>query len=253
LFADEQVTSLSSGGNTLWALSDHLGSIRDIADLNEGTGVTTVTNHRTPTATGKIVSETNTAVDLLFAFTGKQFDEATGLQHNLFRWYDTSLGKWMSEDPIGFAAHDTNLSRYVSNRTLQNTDKTGLEDDEETSKATKALIAHMRNLILKGEYYPVLILPTAPPPKFDWLPGGPLFPTLPPPLPIPLDPKKMELEINKIRFALPGGGVGELKIDPPYKVLGESLRQSILQQHLKWESPDGKPFKILEIRTEWSF
>ncbi len=58
LFADEQVTSLSSGGNTLWALSDHLGSIRDIADYNEATGVTTVANHRTLSATGKIVSET---------------------------------------------------------------------------------------------------------------------------------------------------------------------------------------------------
>ncbi len=126
LFADEQVTSLSSGGNTLWALSDHLGSIRDIADYNEATGVTTVANHRTLSATGKIISETNAAVDLLFAFTGKQFDDATGLQHNLFRWYDAGLGKWLSEDPIGFTAGDENLTRYVSGQATQHVDHNGL-------------------------------------------------------------------------------------------------------------------------------
>lgn len=37
LLADEPVTSLGSGGNTLWSLSDHLGTIRDLSDLNEGT------------------------------------------------------------------------------------------------------------------------------------------------------------------------------------------------------------------------
>ncbi len=128
LFADEQVTSLSSGGNTLWALSDHLGSIRDIADYNEATGVTAVANHRTLNATGKIVSETNAAVDLLFAFTGKQFDDATGLQHNLFRWYDAALGKWLSEDPISFAGEDENLNRYVHNQVAEKSDPTGLEE-----------------------------------------------------------------------------------------------------------------------------
>ena len=34
LFADEQVTSLTTAGNTLWALSDHLGTIKDLADLS---------------------------------------------------------------------------------------------------------------------------------------------------------------------------------------------------------------------------
>ena len=115
LFADEQVTLPSTAGNTLWALSDHLNSIRDIADLNESTAVTTIANHRTLTGTGIVVAETNAAVDLLFAFTGKQLDDATGLQHNLFRWYDSVLGQWLSEDPIGFTAGDENLRRYVAN------------------------------------------------------------------------------------------------------------------------------------------
>ncbi len=104
LLADEQVTSLSTPGDTLYALSDHLGTIRDIANFNESTSVTSVTNHRTYNSFGKLVAETNAAVDLIFGFTGKQLDDATGLQHNLFRWYDSELGQWLSEDPLGFCS-----------------------------------------------------------------------------------------------------------------------------------------------------
>ncbi len=129
LLADEQVTSLSTGGNTLWGLADHLGTLRDIADFNEGTSVTSVTNHRSYNAFGKLISETNTAVDLIYGFTGKQLDEATELQHNLNRWYDATLGQWLSEDPMSFAAGDENVRRYVRNRVSESTDSTGLEDD----------------------------------------------------------------------------------------------------------------------------
>jgi len=129
LLADEQVNSLSTAGNTLWGLGDHLGTLRDIADFNESTSVTTVTNHRTYNALGKLISETNTAVDLIYGFTGKQLDEATELQHNLNRWYDATLGQWVSEDPISFAAWDENIRRYVRNRASESTDSTGLEDD----------------------------------------------------------------------------------------------------------------------------
>ncbi len=119
------MTSLGSGGNVQWPLGDHLGTVRDIADLNEGTGVTAVTNHRTYNAYGKLVAETNAAVDLIFGFTGKQLDDATGLQHNLFRWYDSNLGQWLSEDPLGFAAGDENVRRYVSNLCIALVDLVG--------------------------------------------------------------------------------------------------------------------------------
>jgi RHS repeat-associated protein len=127
IFADEQLTSVSVPGNVLYPLSDHLGTPRDIVDLNEGTGVTSVTNHRRYDAFGKLISETNTGVDLIYGFTGKQLDEATGLQHNLNRWYDAALGQWMSEDPIGFDAGDANVRRYVLARVTQLTDPSGLD------------------------------------------------------------------------------------------------------------------------------
>ncbi len=55
-------------------------------------------------------------VDEAFSFAGRWLDQATGLQNNLNRWYDSKTGRWLSEDPLGFAAGDANLYRYVWNQ-----------------------------------------------------------------------------------------------------------------------------------------
>ena len=54
------------------------------------------------------------------------FDNATGLQNNLNRWYDPAVGRWLSQDPIGFDAGDGNLYRYVENAPTIEIDPTGL-------------------------------------------------------------------------------------------------------------------------------
>ncbi len=41
------------------------------------------------------------------------------------RWYDAVVGRWLSEDPIGFAAGDGNLYRYVGNGPVGAVDPTG--------------------------------------------------------------------------------------------------------------------------------
>ncbi|REJ70396.1 MAG: RHS repeat-associated core domain-containing protein, partial [Planctomycetota bacterium] len=56
---------------------------------------------------------------------GRAFDDETGLQNNLHRWYDPVTGRWASEDPIGFAAGDANLYRYVGNFSTGATDPEG--------------------------------------------------------------------------------------------------------------------------------
>ncbi len=40
--------------------------------------------------------------------------------------YDPGIGRWISEDPIGFKAGDSNLYRYVGNNPTNNTDPSGL-------------------------------------------------------------------------------------------------------------------------------
>jgi RHS repeat-associated protein len=126
LLADEQVTSVSSNGNTLWPLADHQGTIRDIADYNEGSPAFSVTNHRVYDRFGRLESETNSSVDLSFGYVGKLYDEVTKVNYYLNRWYDHRIGKWLSEDPLGFAAGDANLARYVGNTSSMLTDPLGL-------------------------------------------------------------------------------------------------------------------------------
>jgi RHS repeat-associated protein len=127
LLADEQVTSLSSAGSVIWPLADHLGTIRDLATHNSSNHTTTIANHRVYDAFGNLQSETNSAIDEIFGFTGRQFDDATGLQNNLNRWYDSKTGRFVSEDPIGFGGGDSNLSRYVGNSPTHFVDPSGLK------------------------------------------------------------------------------------------------------------------------------
>ena len=134
LLADEQINGASTAGEVLWALTDHLGSVRDLVD-NAGTprkhmsydafGNVEIEQHY-DTAGNSISGSHAEAVDTIFGYTGRALDESTGLQNNLFRWYDSAVGRWASEDPIGFAAGDANLNRYVENEATGWIDPSGL-------------------------------------------------------------------------------------------------------------------------------
>jgi RHS repeat-associated protein len=108
-----------------WTLTDHLNTVRDIAKYNPGTDTTTVVNHLVYDAFGRVTSETNPAVESLFLFTARPFDADTGLQNNLNRWYDPAVGRWLSEDPVGYDAGDINLFRYCANNPVLYTDPSG--------------------------------------------------------------------------------------------------------------------------------
>jgi RHS repeat-associated protein len=134
--ADEQVTDLfdAEANETLWALTDRMGSVTDLVD-SEGE----LRIHRVFDSYGNNVQDvhfdedgdevtSNQAgyLDAAFAFTGRWYDKATGLQNNLNRWYSPVLGRFISEDPIGFAAGDANLYRYVGNSPTNGTDPKGM-------------------------------------------------------------------------------------------------------------------------------
>ena len=75
---------------------------------------------------GRVICKRKAESDWLFLFTARPFDADTGLQNNLNRWYDARVGRWLSEDPIGFAAGDANLYRYVGNSVMIRVDPAGL-------------------------------------------------------------------------------------------------------------------------------
>jgi RHS repeat-associated protein len=108
-----------------FSLTDHENSVRDLVTYDSGTDTTTIANHRIYDAYGNLTSETDSAVDCLFGYTGRMFDESTGLQNNLNRWYDPTTGRWLSQDPIGFNGGDANLYRYCENSPTNYIDPSG--------------------------------------------------------------------------------------------------------------------------------
>jgi RHS repeat-associated protein len=67
-----------------------------------------------------------------FRFQGQQFDEETGLHYNRFRYYDPKIGRFVSQDPIGFEG-DINFYFYTIDP-LQYTDVYGLMPKKAASK-----------------------------------------------------------------------------------------------------------------------
>ena len=137
LLCDEQVADPQTPGNVVWPLTDHLGTVRDLAILDTQTGETSVANHRVYDSFGKLVSQTNAAVDCLFGFTGRPLDQNTGLQNNVNRWYDAEARSWINRDPSGFRGKDANLYRLVLNSPVDATDPSGLGRELHSWRGTK--------------------------------------------------------------------------------------------------------------------
>jgi RHS repeat-associated protein len=84
-----------------------------------------VVNNITYDAFGNITLETHPEVNFRFSYTGRELDEETGLYNYRSRYYDPAVGEFISEDTIGFAGGDANLSRYVTNSPVNYTDPFG--------------------------------------------------------------------------------------------------------------------------------
>jgi RHS repeat-associated protein len=115
ILADETQTSVN------WALVDNQGTVRDVID-SQGQ----VLNHIVYDSYGQVTSETNPRVEFRYGYTGRERDEETGLNYYRARYYDTTTGGFLSEDPLGFAADDYNLSRYVFGSPTNGTDPSGM-------------------------------------------------------------------------------------------------------------------------------
>ena len=64
-----------------------------------------------------------------YTFTGREFDADTGLYYYRARWYDPKVGRFISEDPIGFGG-GINQFRYVGNNPQNLTDPSGLYNED---------------------------------------------------------------------------------------------------------------------------
>ncbi len=120
ILAQEDLSkTLGDATRTLWPLVDNLGTVRDLAKQDG-----TIAVHYKYDSYGNLTSGDTSKTRYLF--TGREFDIATDFQYNRARWYDARVGRWLSEDPLSFAAGDANVGRYVGNEVTGATDPSGL-------------------------------------------------------------------------------------------------------------------------------
>ncbi len=116
-------TGASNPAGSYYVLGDRLGSVREVLD---STG--DVKDSVAYDGFGQIQpGELDAAYRGWYAFTGRQHDIEIDLQYNNARWYDPKMGRWIGNDPLGFDAGDSNLSRYVNNRPTMAVDPSGMD------------------------------------------------------------------------------------------------------------------------------
>jgi RHS repeat-associated protein len=120
---DERYARQDTAGPTVdWYLTDNVGSVRQMVRTDG-----TVRDDITYTAFGT-PTDTHANQGDRFKFTGREWDAGAGQYYYRARYYGADVGRFRSQDPMGFAAGDADLYRYVVNSPTNSTDPTGLYD-----------------------------------------------------------------------------------------------------------------------------
>jgi RHS repeat-associated protein len=134
------VTEVNSAGTTISRFIQSLGTDEHLADRQDGQwfyyeqdalgNVTSLTDNTGTVAAGYTYSSFGVptqdvgTLDQPYRFTGREWDSETGLYFYRARYIDASIGRFISEDPIRFAA-GVDFYRYAMNNPTRLTDPTG--------------------------------------------------------------------------------------------------------------------------------
>jgi RHS repeat-associated protein len=113
---DEPLAKIDQTGGALYLHADGLGSI-----VKETNAVGEVVLTRQYDAWGNLESGADQPG---YAFTGREWDPETGLYYYRARYYDPRIGRFVSEDPIGFKG-GMNFYAYVKDSPTQFRDPSG--------------------------------------------------------------------------------------------------------------------------------
>lgn len=112
--------AMSRGGTTAYYSADGLGSV---TSLEDGTG--SVVAAYTYDSFGNLTSSEPTLMNS-FRYTGREWDQETNLYYYRARYYDPTIGRFTSEDPIRFTG-GINFYVYVLNSPVNFIDPLGLQ------------------------------------------------------------------------------------------------------------------------------
>jgi RHS repeat-associated protein len=133
LVLDRDTTNPPDGiiDESLFYVVDHLGSVVKLIRI-DGSGNPVEAQSYTYDSFGRIVQQTPVPgdpnyVNQPFSYTGREWDTVAGLYYYRARYYDPQVGRFLSEDPIGFDG-GINFYTYVRNNPVNRTDPLGLYD-----------------------------------------------------------------------------------------------------------------------------
>ncbi|MFW5451640.1 MAG: RHS repeat-associated core domain-containing protein [Methylophagaceae bacterium] len=113
------IPSTSTPAGVVYVHNDHLGTPQTITDQSQQ--IVWQASY-TPFGEATITTE---AITNNIRFPGQYYDQETNLHYNYFRYYDPSLGRYITSDPIGLAG-GINTYGYVGGNPLGYIDVFGL-------------------------------------------------------------------------------------------------------------------------------
>ena len=153
---------------------DALGSVMDLTDDSGA-----VVKSYAYDTFGQIVAEQG-LLDNPYTFTARENDRESDLYYYRARYYDPTVGRFLSEDPLGFGSGDLNPYRYVFNNALNLDDPSG----QATAIGAGGIFVNIARLIKPLTVLTAAVLATYPCywTGFDYFddlkprfPGGPLI------------------------------------------------------------------------------
>ncbi len=111
------------GGETYRLVTDHLGSVRLVVDIADGS----IAQRIDYDAFGRVIADTNPSFSP-FGFSGGLYDSDTGLVRFGIRDYDAEKGRWIAKDPVLFWGGRANFYTYTGNNPINAIDPSGLDD-----------------------------------------------------------------------------------------------------------------------------
>jgi RHS repeat-associated protein len=134
LRVDEPLTE-SRASTTSYFQQDGSGSV---TSLSSGPGA--LANTYAFDAYGKLNTSTGTLTNP-YQYTGREFDQESGLYYNRSRYYDESVGRFINEDSNGFPTGN-DFYTYVANRPTRFNDPFG-----ESAQDVQNIIANSNNVV----------------------------------------------------------------------------------------------------------
>jgi RHS repeat-associated protein len=133
------------GGQTYRIISDHLGSVRLVVNVTDGSVAQSIDYDEF----GVVITDSSPGWQP-FGFSGGIYNSDSGLVRLGVRDYDPSIGRWTARDPIGFAGRSANLYGYVAVDPVNRSDPGGKAFDlAETSNsfALNAVVATIKTVV----------------------------------------------------------------------------------------------------------